>query len=188
MLVPGQRGTPCVERDHGGRVPWSRKEFRAAEKALLIPRANCARGKVLGALPRTPARGKPPETPAPFPFASIFHNVPGRPGCAQQNLFNPRKDFPPPRPNRAPGTAADRCEDLPAMKGKGGKCQGKPSAARRPVRPSAGRPRAVRNVCCEQKTRKGPPRQGVPISGSSCIRNDTSFQDHSWIGICSSQA
>ena len=29
------------------------------------------RGKVRGALPRIPARGTPPETPAPFPSASI---------------------------------------------------------------------------------------------------------------------
>jgi hypothetical protein len=30
-----------------------------------MPRAKSARGKVLGALPRTPARGTPPETPGP---------------------------------------------------------------------------------------------------------------------------
>jgi hypothetical protein len=34
-----------------------------------MPRAKTARGKVRGALPRTPARGTPPETPARFPFA-----------------------------------------------------------------------------------------------------------------------
>jgi hypothetical protein len=28
------------------------------------------------------------------------------------------------------------------------------------------------------------PPQVYPISGSSCVRNDLSFQDHSWIGIC----
>ncbi len=33
-----------------------------------MPRANGARGKVHGALPRIPARGEPPETPAPFPL------------------------------------------------------------------------------------------------------------------------
>jgi hypothetical protein len=32
----------------------------------LMLRANCARGKVPGALPRTPARGTPPETPGPL--------------------------------------------------------------------------------------------------------------------------
>ena len=33
---------------------------------FLMPRANSARGKVRGALPRTPARGTPPETPGPL--------------------------------------------------------------------------------------------------------------------------
>ena len=33
---------------------------------LLMPRAENARGKELGALPRTPARGTPPETPGPL--------------------------------------------------------------------------------------------------------------------------
>jgi hypothetical protein len=33
---------------------------------LFMPRAKNARGKVLGALPRTPARGTPPETPGPL--------------------------------------------------------------------------------------------------------------------------
>ena len=73
-----------------------------------MPRANHARGKVLGALPRTPARGKPPETPAPFPFTFMFWNGPRRPGCASENLFKTGKDFPPPRTNRAPLTAAGR--------------------------------------------------------------------------------
>jgi len=41
----------------------------------LMPRANNARGKVLGALPRTPARGKPPETPGPL---SLHLHVPER--------------------------------------------------------------------------------------------------------------
>ena len=79
---------------------------------FLMPRANSARGKVLGALPRSPARGTPPETPAPFPFAPIFQNGPRRPGFAGENLFNPRKDSPPPRLKRAPWTAAGRSEDL----------------------------------------------------------------------------
>jgi hypothetical protein len=34
----------------------------------LMPRANNARGKVFGALPRIPARGTPPGAPARFPF------------------------------------------------------------------------------------------------------------------------
>jgi hypothetical protein len=40
-----------------------------------IPRAKSARGKVLGALPRTPARGTPPETPGPL---SLLPQVPER--------------------------------------------------------------------------------------------------------------
>jgi hypothetical protein len=40
-----------------------------------IPRANDARGKVRGALPRTPARGTPPETPGPL---SLLPYVPER--------------------------------------------------------------------------------------------------------------
>jgi hypothetical protein len=84
----------------------------AAETDCFMPRANCARGKVRGALPRTPARGTSPETPAPFPFVLMFQNGPRRPGFAEENLFNPKKDFPPPRPNRAPWTAAGRSEDL----------------------------------------------------------------------------
>ena len=48
-----------------------------------------------GAAP-DPARGKPPETPAPFPFPTIFQNGPRRPGCAPENLFKITKDFPPP--------------------------------------------------------------------------------------------
>src|SRR3984885_16259202 len=78
-----------------------------------IPRAEPARGKVRGALPRTPARGTPPEAPAAFPFPPMFQNGPRRPGCAPENLFNPGKDFPPPRPKRAPWTAVGRSEDLP---------------------------------------------------------------------------
>ena len=40
-----------------------------------MPRAKSARGKVLGALPRTPARGTPPETPGPL---SLLPDVPER--------------------------------------------------------------------------------------------------------------
>jgi hypothetical protein len=42
---------------------------------LLIPRAENARGKVRGALPRIPARGTPPETPGPL---SLLPHVPER--------------------------------------------------------------------------------------------------------------
>jgi len=41
---------------------------------FLMPRAKTARGKVLGALPRTPDQGRSPETPAAFPCASILQN------------------------------------------------------------------------------------------------------------------
>src|ERR1041385_1430652 len=99
----------------------------------FMPRAENARGKVRGALPRTPARGfhplkplarrlTPPETPAPFPFASRFQNGPRRQGSAPENLFNTRKDFLPPRTNRAPLTAAGRSEDL-AMRRERGQMQ-----------------------------------------------------------------
>lgn len=40
-----------------------------------MPRAKSARGKVLGALPRIPARGIPPETPGPL---SLLPQVPER--------------------------------------------------------------------------------------------------------------
>jgi hypothetical protein len=98
----------------------------------LMPRAKSARGKVRGAPPRTPARGchplkplargKPPETPAPFPFASRFQNGPRLQGFAPENLFKTRKDFPPPRTPRAPLTAAGRSEDL-AMRRERGQMQ-----------------------------------------------------------------
>ena len=41
----------------------------------FMPRAKDARGKVRGALPRTPARGTPPETPGPL---SLLPHVPER--------------------------------------------------------------------------------------------------------------
>jgi hypothetical protein len=63
--------------------------------------AQKARGEVRGALPRTPARGIPPETPAAFPFPCMFQNGPRRPGFAS------------PRTNRAPWTAPGRSENLP---------------------------------------------------------------------------
>ncbi len=65
---------------------------------FLMPPANNAGGKVRGALPRTPARGTPPETPARFPFHPIFQNGPRCQG------------FAPPRTNRAPLTAPGRSE------------------------------------------------------------------------------
>ena len=74
----------------------------------LMPRANHARGKVLGALPRIPARGfPPPETPAPFPFTLTLQNGPRRQGFAA------------PRLHRAPLTAPGRSEDLPEIRERG---------------------------------------------------------------------
>jgi hypothetical protein len=43
--------------------------------SFCMPRAKTARGKVRGALPRTPARGTPPETPGPL---SLLPYVPER--------------------------------------------------------------------------------------------------------------
>jgi hypothetical protein len=65
-----------------------------------MPRAENARGKVLGALPRVPARGMPPETPAAFPFCSMFQN-----GPRAQGFASPRTG--------APLTAPGRSEDSP---------------------------------------------------------------------------
>jgi hypothetical protein len=52
-----------------------------------MPRANHARGKVRGALPRTPARGTPPETPGPLSLALQIaeRSSPSRVRCAAQN-------------------------------------------------------------------------------------------------------
>ena len=62
------------------------------------------RGEVRGALPRIPARGTPPETPAAFPFRFMFQNGPRRQGFAS------------PRTPRAPLTAPGRSEDLPVTR------------------------------------------------------------------------
>jgi hypothetical protein len=67
----------------------------------MIHAAHKPRGKVRGALPRIPARGIPPETPAAFPFCPMFQNGPRRQGFAA------------PRTNRAPLTAPGRSEDFP---------------------------------------------------------------------------
>ena len=56
---------------------------------------------------------------APFPFTTMFQNGPRRPGSAPQNLFKTGKDSPPPRPNRAPWTAAGRSEDFPTRRERG---------------------------------------------------------------------
>src|ERR1019366_3488687 len=80
---------------------------------FLMPRANSARGKVLGGLPRSPARGAPPETPPPLPLPPLFHNRPPPPRVAGGELSPPQKNPPPPpRLKRAPWTAAGRSENL----------------------------------------------------------------------------
>ena len=70
----------------------------------MFDAAQKTRGKVRGALPRIPARGTPPETPAAFPFRSMFQNGPRRQGFAS------------PRTNRAPLTTPGRSEDLPVTR------------------------------------------------------------------------
>ena len=55
----------------------------------------------------------------PFPFYPMFRNGPRRQGGAQENLFHPGKDFPAPRPNRAPLPTAGRSEDFPMRRGRG---------------------------------------------------------------------
>jgi hypothetical protein len=67
--------------------------------SFWMPRANRARGKVRGALPRTPARGKPPETPAPFPLHTKIseRSSPSRVRCAARD----------PRSARVPRRALD---------------------------------------------------------------------------------
>jgi hypothetical protein len=55
----------------------------------LMPRAHFARGEVRGALPRIPARGTPPETPAAFPFHCEHpgRSSPSRVRCAEQKTL-----------------------------------------------------------------------------------------------------
>lgn len=72
-----------------------------------MTRAQGARDKVHGALPRTPARGKPPETPAPFSFSFIVQNGPRRQGFAS------------PRIKRAPLTAPGRSAESPLRRKRG---------------------------------------------------------------------
>ena len=48
----------------------------------ILYAAHKTRGKVRGALPRTPGRGTPTDTPAAFPFRSMFQNGPRRQGFA----------------------------------------------------------------------------------------------------------
>ncbi len=52
-----------------------------------MPRAKSARGKVLGALPRTLARGTPPETPGPL---SLLSHVPERSSPSRVRFAAPK--------------------------------------------------------------------------------------------------
>ena len=128
---------------------------------FLMPRAENARGKVHGALPRTPARGTPPETPARFPFSSIFQNGPRRPG------------FAPPRINRAPWTAPGRSEDF-AMRRKSGPMQ-TVSACRSVRLPLVG-PELLFNFGVDKPSQV----ERSPSAGS--LRS--LLQAHSWMRIC----
>jgi hypothetical protein len=56
---------------------------------------------------------------APFPFFSMLQNGPRRQGYAAENLFNPGKDSPPPRTNRAPLPAPGRSTDLSMRRERG---------------------------------------------------------------------
>ena len=93
---------------------------------FFMPRAKSARGKVRGALPRTPPGGHPPGPPARFPFCPMFRNGPRRQGFAS------------PRKIGAPLTAPGRSEDLP-MRRESGQIQS-PFAA--PSGPPVGRARS----------------------------------------------
>jgi hypothetical protein len=77
----------------GDRNHFEKGGSTSAAEDFWMPRANTARGKVLGARPRTPARGTPPETPAPFPFTPIFQNGPRRPGYAEE-IFSKTENIP----------------------------------------------------------------------------------------------
>lgn len=82
---------------------------------FLMPRANDARGKVLGALPRTPARGTPPETPGPL---SLSPHLPERSSLSRVRFA------------AQTARALDRLRAVPKKpllltRGKAGKCKDK---------------------------------------------------------------
>jgi hypothetical protein len=97
----------------GDRNHFEKGGSTSAAEDFWMPRANTARGKVLGARPRTPARGTPPETPAPFPFTPIFQNGPRRPGYAEE-IFSKTENI-----SSVPKTSFE--------KGKGATAKAKPS-------------------------------------------------------------
>ena len=92
----------------------------------LMPRAENARGKVRGALPRTPARGTPPETPGPL---SLQPHVPERSSPSRirsGESFQTRKRFSSAaqRPRALDGSGPFRRVHLD--KGKGANAKAKP--------------------------------------------------------------
>jgi len=95
-----------------------------------MPRAKNARGKVHGALPRTPARGTPPETPGPL---SLLPDVPERSSPSRvhsRKSFQNRKRFSSAAHNPR---ALDRCgpfRRLSYEKGKRANAKSKPSSLR----------------------------------------------------------
>jgi hypothetical protein len=118
----------------------------------LMPRANHARGKVLGALPRAlpriPPGGHPPEPPlSPSPPSS--RTVRSRPGYAEENLFKTRKGFPPPRQHRAPWTAPDPFRKTSLEKGKGATANASTLGETPRSRPPIGRHRFVEPFCVQ---------------------------------------
>ena len=66
---------------------------------FFMPRAETARGKVRGALPRTPARGTPPETPGPLSLLPQLpeRSSPSRVRCGKS--FQTQKRFSSAAPN-----------------------------------------------------------------------------------------
>jgi hypothetical protein len=112
----------------------------------FMPRAKDARGKVRGALPRTPARGTPPETPGPL---SLLPYVPERSSPSRvrsEESFPTRKRFFSAAHNPR---ALDRCGPFRRLTEirESGQMQ---SSACGPVLPPVGRPRAARQVWSRQ--------------------------------------
>ena len=119
----------------------------------LMPRANHARGKVLGALPRAlpriPAGGTPPETPAPFPFTPIFQNAPKPSRVRGGKSFHNQKRFSSAAPTPR---ALDRSGSVPKnllREGKGGNCKCLHLGGTPRSRPPVGRHRIVEPICVQ---------------------------------------
>ena len=99
---------------------------------FLMPRENIARGKVLGALPRIPARGTPPETPAPFPFTPIFQNGSSPSRVRGGNLFKNGKHSLRRASTARPGPLR-AVPKSPSQKGKGATAKAIPLRFRSPL-------------------------------------------------------